>query len=266
MSLSSTSPRRDARRVNSEKLVAIASGKGGVGKTWLAVTLCHALARQGRRVLLFDGDLGLANIDIQLGLMPERDLQGVLAGKLSLRGAILPYRPDNAAGFDIIAGQAGSGSLAGLRPDRLDALADRVLGLDADYDHVVIDLGAGVENTVRQLARPAATCLVVTTEEPTSLTDAYAFIKLTRRDYPETAFKIVVNMAASAQAGERTYRTLAKACQSFLGVTPPLAGVIRRDEHVPDAIRHQTPLLTRHPNSPAALDVAHLADLLRRKP
>jgi flagellar biosynthesis protein FlhG len=256
--------RRDARRPASQKLVAIASGKGGVGKTWLAVTLCHALARQGRRVLLFDGDLGLANVDIQLGLMPERDLQGVLAGKTTLSGAILPYRPDHAAGFDLIVGQAGSGSLAGLQPERLDALADRVLALDADYDHVVIDLGAGVESSVRLLARPAATCLVVTTDEPTSLTDAYAFIKLTHRDHPDTRFMIVVNMAASAQAGERTYRTLAKACQSFLALTPPLAGVIRRDEHVPEAIRHQAPLLTRHPNSPAAIDVAHLADQLRR--
>jgi flagellar biosynthesis protein FlhG len=266
MKLSTQTPRRDARPINSAKLIAIASGKGGVGKTWLAVTLCQALARQGRRVLLFDGDLGLANVDIQLGLMPERDLQGVLAGRFSLRGAILPYRPEGSAGFDLIAGQAGSGSLAGLPPERLQALADRVLALDADYDHVIIDLGAGVEDTVRQLTRPAATCLVVTTDEPTSLTDAYAFIKLTQRDFPETAFKIVLNMAASAQAGERTYRTLAKACQSFLGLTPSLAGVIRRDDHVPEAIRHQAPLLTRYPNSPAATDVARLADQLAHQP
>jgi flagellar biosynthesis protein FlhG len=266
MNASSQPPRNGARRVNSTKLIAIASGKGGVGKTWLSVTLCQALARNGRRVLLFDGDLGLANVDIQLGLMPERDLQAVLTGKTSLRGAILPYKPDGNAGFDLIAGQAGTGSLAGLPLERLHALADRVLALDGDYDHVVMDLGAGVENSVRALTRPAATCLVVTTDEPTSLTDAYAFIKLTRRDFPETAFKIVVNMAANPQAGERTYRTLAKACQSFLGLTPPLAGVIRRDEHVPEAIRNQMPLLTRHPNSPAATDVARLAEQLTRRP
>ena len=264
MNMTSQAPRRPAPRPNSSKLIAIASGKGGVGKTWLAVTLCQALGALGRRVLLFDGDLGLANVDIQLGLMPDRDLHAVLAGRIALADAILPYRPEGAGGFDLIAGQAGSGGLAGLPTERLQALADRVLALGATYDHTIIDLGAGIESAVRQLSRPAATCLVVTTDEPTSLTDAYAFIKLTRRDFPETEFRIVVNMAASAHAGERTYRTIAKACQSFLGVTPPLAAVIRRDERVPDAIRHQVPLLMRHPNSPAAVDVRRLAETLAR--
>jgi flagellar biosynthesis protein FlhG len=265
MNMSSQTSRRPTPRVNSGKLIAIASGKGGVGKTWLAVTLCQALGALGRRVLLFDGDLGLANVDIQLGLMPERDLHAVLAGRIALSDAILSYRPEGAGGFDLIAGQAGSGGLAGLPIERLQALADRVLAVGDRYDHTIIDLGAGIESAVRQLSRPAATCLVVTTDEPTSLTDAYAFIKLTRRDFPETEFRIVVNMAASIHAGERTYRTLVKACQSFLGITPPLAAVIRRDARVPDAIRNQAPLLTRYPNSPAAVDVRRLAQALAQR-
>ena len=251
---------RTARRAANRGIVAIASGKGGVGKTWLAITLAHALARQNRRTLLFDGDLGLANIDIQLGLVPKVDLQGVLLGKLTLGQATTAY---DEGGFDIIAGCSGSGGLASLPPKKLEALVSQIVGRAEDYDHVILDLAAGVESGVRHMTRPAAQCLVVTTEEPTSLTDAYAFIKLTARDFPDTTLQIVVNMANSRQAGERTYRTLANACENFLNLTPPLAAVIRRDDKVRDAIRHQAPLLVRHPSCPAAVDIESLAVRLR---
>jgi flagellar biosynthesis protein FlhG len=245
------------------RIVAVASGKGGVGKTWLAITLAHVLARQGKRTLLFDADLGLANVDIQLGLVPKVDLHGVLVGKLSLKQAVTPY-PDG--GFDIIAGRSGSGSLASLPPQRLDSLTNRIIALASGYDHVILDLAAGIESVVRFMTRPAAQALVITTEEPTSLTDAYAFIKLTSRDFPSTDLRVVVNMASSQQAGQRTYSTLAKACQNFLQFSPPLAAIIRRDDKVPDAIRHQTPLLIRHPGAKAAADVEALAAGLKKTP
>lgn len=241
-----------ARPRSDRRILALASGKGGVGKTWLSITLAQALARRGKRVLVFDGDLGLANIDIQLGLMPETDLQAVFSGRTGLKAAVMPYP---LGGFDLIAGRSGSGGLASLPKERLEALCERLVTLAEDYDHVLIDLGAGVEKSVRQLARPASTILVVATDEPTSLTDAYAFIKLTARDQPGADMRIIVNMAQSTGAGEHTYGTLAKACRNFLKFTPPLAGIVRRDAHVPDCIRHQTPLLSRHPNSQAAGDV-----------
>ncbi len=241
-----------ARRRDDHRILAVASGKGGVGKTWLSITIAQALAQLGKRILVFDGDLGLANVDIQLGLMPETDLQSVFTGRTGLKAAVMPYK---LGGFNLIAGRSGSGGLASLPMPRLEVLCERLAALAEEFDHVLIDLGAGVEKTVRQLARPASTILVVTTDEPTSLTDAYAFIKLTARDYPSADMRIVVNMAQSTGAGEHTYRTLAKACENFLKFTPPLAGVIRRDAHVPDCIRHQTPLLSRHPNSEAAGDV-----------
>jgi len=254
---------RLARAVKGRNVVAVASGKGGVGKTWFAVTLAHALARAGARTLLFDGDLGLANVDIQLGLLPERDLSGVIAGRLTLTQSVTRVSD---AGFDVIAGRSGSGSLAALPPARLSALHDGLMTLSGDYDRVVIDLGAGVEGTVRALAGEAGTILVVTTAEPTALTDAYAFIKLTAAERANADIRLVINMAASQREGERTYNTILKACQSFLKLAPPLAGVVRRDTKVADSIRNQTSILSRHPNSEAAGDVAAIATRLLEGP
>ena len=241
------------------RIIAVASGKGGVGKTFLSITLSHALARRNQRTLLFDGDLGLANIDIQLGLMPQYDLGSVVAGKLSLNQAAMKY--DN-GGFDVIAGRSGSGSLANIPLSRLQLLGEDLALVAARYDRIVIDLGAGVEKSVRQLARAADTLLVVTTDEPTSLTDAYAFIKVTALERPNADIRIVVNASNSTREGDRTYQTLLKACQSFLKIAPPLAGIVRRDARVRESIRNQTPILTRSPNSEAALDIEAIAGRL----
>lgn len=240
-------------------IICIASGKGGVGKTWLAITLSHVLARSGSRTLLFDGDLGLANVDVQLGLMPERDLSGVIAGRISLSNAVSHFTP---GGFDVIAGASGSGALAALEAPHLDDLRDDLLQLAGHYDRVVLDLGAGVDNSVRKLAEAAGTLVVVATEEPTALTDAYAFIKLTAADHLQHDLRIAVNMASSPREGERTYAKLLKACEGFLHLSPKLAGVVRRDDRVRDSIRHQTSLLTRHPTTEAAADVETMAKRL----
>jgi flagellar biosynthesis protein FlhG len=241
-------------------LIAIASGKGGVGKTWLAITLAHALASAGRRVLLFDADLGLANVDIQLGLMPTYDLAGVVEGRIRLAEAVVEHE----GGFHILAGRSGSGALATMTPAALDKLLGALRKVARGYDVVVMDLGAGLEPAVRRIAAFADTLCVVATDEPTSLTDAYAVLKLYAADTARGGGRAVlaVNQAASRAAGERTHATLARACTAFLGSAPALAGVIRRDEHVRDAIRRQTLLASRHPTSPAAEDVERLAAAL----
>jgi flagellar biosynthesis protein FlhG len=234
------------------KIIAIASGKGGVGKTWFAITLAHAFARAGRRPLLLDGDLGLANVDVQLGLNPVHDLGGVLAGRVTLEAAAIAHP---GAGFEVLAGRSGSGALAALDGAALDAVLTLLQRSAGAWDPVVVVLGAGVEAPQRRLAAAADTLLVVATEEPTSLTDAYAVLKLHARDAPGADARIIVNQATDAASGARTHATLARACETFLRRSIPLAGIVRRDPRVPEAIRRQAPLLTRHPNTAAAQDV-----------
>jgi flagellar biosynthesis protein FlhG len=242
------------------RIVAIASGKGGVGKTWFAITLSHCLSQGRSPVLLFDADLGLANVDVQLGLMPEHDLGAVLGGRATLETACVRHP----GGFDILAGRSGSGDLAsldGVAQDRVQHLLHRAA---SRYATVVVDLGAGLDPFVRSICAMADIVLVVATDEPTSLTDAYAVLKLHQRDTAPRApaSRIVINQAASAGTGGKTYTSLARASQSFLGHTPKLAGIIRRDDRVRDAIRRQTLLAIRHPASPAWHDVRALAATL----
>lgn len=240
-------------------IIAVASGKGGVGKTWFSITLSHALAKMGKRVLLFDGDLGLANVDVQLGLMPKRDLNDVIRGRLGLDRVIQPY-PEGK--FDIIAGRSGQASLSALPSQRLGLLRDQLMDVAGGYDVVIADLGAGVDRTVRMLSATAGSTLLITTDEPTSLTDAYAFIKLGNAAGMSKNINVVVNMASNKIDGEKTYKTLLKACENFLRISPSLAGIIHADKKVKETIRMQTPILIRSPHSTAAEDAERIARLL----
>jgi flagellar biosynthesis protein FlhG len=246
-------------RPGSGRLIAVASGKGGVGKTWFSITLSHALAKQGKKVLLFDGDLGLANIDVQLGLMAKRDLNDVIEGSLGLEHVIEHY---SEGGFDIVAGRSGHGSLSALPLQRLNDLMQQVRAIVPKYDAVIIDLGAGIDKTVRFVAAAADAAFVVTTDEPTALTDAYAFIKLSHAAGHGNNIKVVVNMSADPKEGESTYNTLLKACNNFLKLSPPLLGIIRQDKRVKEAIRAQTPYLTRSPNTETAQDIEKVAQTI----
>ena len=241
------------------RFIAIASGKGGVGKTWFAITLAHALARRGRRVLLFDADFGLANVDIQLGLTPQHDLGHVLVGAVSFEDAIQSFP---AGGFDVLAGRSGSGALASLDASTLERVL-ALLGVHGGrYDHVLLDLGAGLDGAVRQAAAWSDALLVLATDEPTSMTDAYATLKLHAADRPGGDVRLVVNQASSPAAADRTASVLNRVCTSFLGAAPIFLGGVRRDPRVPLAIRHQALLLTRHPTTQAALDVERIAAAL----
>lgn len=246
-------------RTRGKNMIAIASGKGGVGKTWLAITLSGLLAEKGYSVLLFDGDFGLANVDIQLGLSTPQDLGSVLTGAAPMNTAITRYEQ---GGFDVMAGRSGTGALASVPYSRLQLLHDDLLLLATHYDKVIVDLGAGLEKSVRLFAGSAGTVFVVCNDEPTALTDAYAFIKVLAKEAPEALVQVIVNSANSVKEGERTYHTLLKACENFLGIQPPLAGVIRRDTHVKDSIRSQVPTLQAYPDCAALKDVQTILETL----
>ena len=251
-----------ATKTQAGRLVAIASGKGGVGKTWFSVTLAHALAMQAHRVLLVDGDLGLANVDIQLGMMPKLDLGHLLAGSHGADAVIMKVPK---SGFDLLPGRSGVGTFSALDEPALNAVVRLLHESSANYDMLLLDCGAGVDRTAQKLVELADTVLLVITEDPTSLTDAYAVLKLLMlaREPAGLDVRVVVNMAGSPAAGLRAYETLANAANGFLRFRPKLAGVIRRDDRVKDAIRRQSLLLARTPQSIAGHDVEHIANLLR---
>ncbi len=252
-------------RVEPASVIAVASGKGGVGKTWLSTTLAASFASMGRRVLLVDGDLGLANVDVQLGIAPETDLAAVVAGWVELQDAVCPVNggAGTASGFDVLPGRSGSGALAGLPPEEAAKLAATLTSVAMQYDTVLIDLGAGIEESVMRLARACDRCVIVANDEPTSMTDAYAFIKVLRGYAPSVQPWIAVNMADTRVAGRRTYEALARASQTFLGFRPPMAGIILRDPKVREAIRQQKTIVQLDPNT-AAVDAFQIAEALVR--
>jgi flagellar biosynthesis protein FlhG len=250
----------DCKASAKPRLIALASGKGGVGKTWLSLTLAQALSERRQRVLVVDADFGLANADIQLGHLSGYDLAAVLSGNADLRDSITTVAP---GGFDLIAGQSGSGSLAGMSIAPIASLLEKLALLNGDYDVILFDLGTGVEPGTRHVAAHADTVILVTTEDPSSLTDAYAVLKLLKRDrlaldQPVDA-RIVVNQTRSETAGKRAHAALARAARGFLRLDPPLLGTIGRDERVGEAIRSQRLLLAQFPHSSAGRSVITIA-------
>lgn len=245
-------------------VVAIASGKGGVGKTWLGVTLASAFARRGERTLLVDCDFGLANVDVHLGLRPQADLSAVLRGWIDIEAAVTPVMggPSRPGGFDLVPGHSGSGALANLKSEDLNRIAMGVSALTPHYDRVLLDCGSGLEPSVLRFACAADIILVVTTEDPAALTDAYALVKIVRTRQPNCLPCIVVNMCESRATGRRVYEQFARACENFLKFRPALAGLISRDAKVPDSVRAQMPLPARHPQSAAFDDVMRIAATL----
>ena len=235
-------------------LTAFASGKGGVGKTFLAVTLAHALARRGRRVLLVDADLGLANVDVQLGLEPVLGLAHAIRAELDLAGLV---RPLPGLGISFIGGSGAGAALDGVGDARLARAIERLKQLAHGFDDVLVDLPSGLERVATLLAAAADRLIVVGNNEPTTLTDNYAFIKLTRGR--ATAPWFLANDVADTAEGGLAQATLARACRRFLDLECRHLGTVRRDPRVPEAIRRQMPYLDRSPQAPAASDIEAIA-------
>lgn len=236
------------------RIVTFASGKGGVGKTALAVATGQALVGAGHRVLLVDADLGLANVDVQLGLNHPGHFGLALAGRGTIADALLT---EERTGLAILLGPSGWQSMTRLEGPSLEQLGREIRALAAGYDLTLLDCSSGIATSTLELVRMAEEVLVVVTAEPTSLTDAYALIKVGLRSSSKVA--VVVNMAIDQDDGLLTFAKLQRTAKRFLDLELALAGIVRRDPRVPDAISCQQPLLTRSPNCPAADDVRELA-------
>jgi len=247
------------------RIIAVASGKGGVGKTWLSVSLAQVLARSGYKVLIFDGDFGLANVDIQLGLIPTHDVVDILSGSVTIKEGVQHFRGGtglSAFSFDVLPGRSGVSAISGMDCEALDKLL-LSLRLAKQYDFILLDLCAGIDSVTRHLAAISDQLLAVTTDEPTALADVYAIMKLYLRDRRRVGgddmhCQLVINQASSHRSGVQTYEKLLQACRFFLKWEPQLAGTVRKDSRVPAAIRKQSSLLETFPASPAAIDVGRL--------
>jgi flagellar biosynthesis protein FlhG len=237
------------------QVIAVTGGKGGVGKSVVAVNIAAELAAGGARTLLFDGDLGLANIDVLLGLTPRWSLAHVLAGQRTLQ-EILVEAPQ---GFRVVPGASGVARLADLGPAEHAGLVAAFSEIAPGLEALIVDTAAGLAPSVLTLAQASQTVLVVVCDEPTSLTDAYALIKVLSRQHEVRRFRILANMVRDAVAGRRLFDTLDRVTARFLDVTLEYAGDIPEDPWLRRSVREQRPVVEAYPSSPAARALKELA-------
>lgn len=242
--------------MNSTMSVAVLSGKGGVGKTNLALNLALALYNSGFKSLLMDCDMGLANLDVLLGITPEGNLQDVLLGEAKIESVLHAVKPE---GLDVLPAASGVPELNDLKPDMRDLLLSRLAPLLGKYDYIFMDIGAGISDTVQTFASMASLRIVVITPEPTSLTDSYALIKVLNKRFGLTDFRIVVNEATSGTEAKRAFEKLSGACRHFLKFDLGYLGSVRMDKKLQEAVCRQQPLMNFAPGSPAALDIQGIA-------
>jgi flagellar biosynthesis protein FlhG len=230
------------------KVIAVASGKGGVGKTAAAVNLAVALALQGQRVLLLDADFGLANVDVLLGLRPQHNLSHVLSGECRLEEVIV----SGPHGIEIVPAASGKKRMAELGVRENAGLIHAFSELTSSLDALVIDTAAGLSESVVSFAQAAHHVLVVVCDEPASITDAYALMKVLSRGHGIAAFKILTNMTRGAEHGYELYDKIARVCERFLDVTLEHAANVPQDEYLRRAIQQQASVLDAYPGSRAA--------------
>ncbi len=240
--------------------VSIMSGKGGVGKTNIALNLAYALHQNAFPTLLMDCDMGLANLDVLLGITPEGNLQDALLGNTNMSD-VLYHLEEN--GLDVLPAASGVPDLVELDKDQRKLLIHRLNPILTNYHYVFMDLGAGITDMVQHFATMAALRIVVITPEPTSLTDSYALIKVLYTNHNVRDFKIIVNQVENPKDEERSFERLRSACHRFLGINPTLLGSIRTDPKLIEAVRRQKPLMREANGSPASVDIQNIAARLQ---
>lgn len=239
---------------------SVTSGKGGVGKTNLSVNIACCLAKAGKRVILLDADLGLANVDVILGLAPKYNLFHLFHGEVTLQDILY----NTAYGFKILPAASGVSDMLALSTGQKLELLEAMDSLEEEADYLIVDTGAGINDNVLYFNLAAQERIVVLTPEPTSLTDAYALIKVMKQNHGVNQFKILVNMTRDEKAAKDVYMRLYKACDHFLtGVSLDFVGSIPRDAAVRDAVIKQKPFCAEMPSTPACAAVRQAANVIQ---
>ncbi|MDH5655231.1 MAG: MinD/ParA family protein [Spirochaetia bacterium] len=243
------------------RIISITSGKGGVGKTTASVNLAISLANAGKKVLLFDGDLGLANVNVLLGIIPEHNIYEVIKGKKKVKDIVIT----TSYGIDIIAGANGISQLANLTDEQREQFIKGLSELKG-YDVMIIDTGAGVGANVIGLVLPADDVLVVTTPEPTAITDAYGMIKSIVANRQEKSIRLIVNRVPSAIEAKRVADRLISISSQFLRTSVQNLGFIFEEALVQKSISNQRPHVVLYPGSKSAACLTHIAARLINTP
>ncbi len=238
------------------KVITVSGGKGGVGKSNLTVNLAVSLARRGQKVLIMDADLGLANIDIMLGLRVEKNLSHLIRGECSLQDIII----EGPHGIKIIPASSGTKEMAQLSEMEHVGLIRAFSELTDEVDILIVDTAAGIADNVISFAQASQDLMVVVCDEPTSITDAYALIKILSQEHDVFRFRVVANMVRSADEGQSLYRKLTRVTDQFLDVALDYVGSIPFDENVRKAVRKQQALVSLYPSSPASIAIDNLAE------
>jgi flagellar biosynthesis protein FlhG len=237
------------------QVIAVSGGKGGVGKTSVAVNLASACASSGKRVMLLDGDLGLANVDVFLGLSPRHTMAHVLSGQRTLEEVII----ESQDGIQVVPGASGVADMANLSAAAHLGLVQAFSTLSNRVDVMIVDTAAGISHSVLQFTQAAQHVLLVVCDEPASMTDAYALIKVLSRQHGISRFRVLANMVRTPGEGEQLFEKLQRVTSKFLEVTLENIGEIPEDPYLRRAIREQRPVLSAFPASPAARAFKKLA-------
>lgn len=243
---------RPARPV---QVIAITSGKGGVGKTSVSVNLSTAMAMGGRQVMLLDGDLGLANVDVMLGLQPSRNLSHVLEGLCTLEDTLLA----GPAGLTVVPASSGRKNMAELTRAENAGLIRAFSELSRPLDVLVVDTAAGIADSVISFAQAAQEVIVVICNDPASLTDAYALIKVLNRDHGVERVQVLANMVQNLTEAREVHENLRRVAERFLDITLNFMGFVPQDEWLRRAVRRQQAVVQAYPNSAASLAFMQLA-------
>lgn len=240
---------------NPVKVISVTGGKGGVGKSNVTLNIAISLAKKGKKVLIMDADLGLANIDIMIGLRVIRNLSHVIKGECTLDDIIL----EGPEGIKIIPASSGTKGMAQLSEMEHLGLIRAFSSLSEQIDFLIVDTAAGIADNVISFAQASQDLLVVVCDEPTSITDAYALIKILSVDHKLFRFRIVANMARSEKEGRDLFVKLSRVTDQFLDVALDYVGAIPFDENVRKAVRKQQALVSLYPGSPASIAIKHIA-------